>query len=68
MVIYLLNKTRLTFYSVVDEDKKSNEKSINGMIRRLLTTKYRGKYNTALIFDNATGTMIQKYVRGVREL
>lgn len=68
MVIYLLNKDKHVYYSIVSEDKKGEDKSIGAMVRRLLEGKYRKKYNTALVYDNSTGDLIQKYVKGVREL
>lgn len=66
VVIYLLNRERCVFYSLIEEDKKNPDRSLSGMVRRLLLDRYRKKYNTALVYDN--GSLIQKYVKGVREL
>ena len=68
LVVYMKNDDRMVFYSLENEEKRSAEVAIRGMIRRLLLRKYLNKYKTAIIYDNTTGAMVSKYVNGVKEL
>ena len=71
MVIYLTSNDKKTFYSLTNEENKGNERALNGMVSRLLFRKYRGKYQTALIYAKVNGQWtseaIQKWVYGTKE-
>lgn len=72
VVVYLTNGEKWTHYSYVSEEKGSNEKVINAMVRRLLFKRYKGKYQTAQIYyakirGDWSGDPIQKWVYGTKE-
>ena len=65
MLIYFKNNDPAKyFYSLENEERKSDGRAIGGMVRRLLENRYRGQYSTALIYDNASGKLIEKYING----
>jgi len=64
MVLYLKSGERKCFYSLLNEEKKSDEVAIRGMKRRLLDRMYKGKYQTALIYNRITDRIEQKYING----
>lgn len=66
MVIYLKDRSQQTFYSLVEEDKKGETHSCNGMTRRLLDKLYRNKYSTALIYDRDSDCLVAKYIDGAK--
>jgi len=57
------------FYSFIADDKASPAKSLNGMIRRFLynPSRFKGKYITALLYDNNSNALVKKYVSGIEE-
>ena len=68
MVLYLKSGDRKCFYSLVNEEKKGDEVAIRGMKRRLLERIYKGKYQTALIYNRMTDKIEQKFVNGIKEV
>lgn len=68
MVLYLKSGERKSFYSLINEEKKGDEVAIRGMKRRLLERIYKGKYQTALIYDRFTDKVVQKYINGKMEV
>lgn len=65
LLIYFKNGSPgKSFYSLENEEKKSDGKAMSGMIRRLLESRYRGKYSTALLYDNHSGRLIMKFIDG----
>lgn len=68
MVIYLKSGARHIFYSLINEEKKSDAIALNGMKRRLLEKKFRGLYQTALIYDRYSDRLIEKYINGKMEV
>jgi len=67
MVIYLKNGARHTFYSLINEEKKSDEFALRGMKRRLLENRFKGKYQTALIYNRYADILIEKFINGKLE-
>lgn len=68
MVIYLKNQAVKNYFSLVNEEKKGAEFVLQQMERRLLNGKHKGKYQTALIFDQKQDKLLRKYVNGKLEL
>ena len=61
-IFYFKDGNTCTFYSTVREDSKGQQQGINGLVRRLVLGKFKGKYKTALICDATTGQQLQKFV------
>ncbi len=68
MVIYLKSGDRHTFYSLINEEKKSDEVALRGMKRRLLENRFKGKYQTALIYDRFADKLLEKFINGKMEV
>lgn len=56
-----------TFYSFLKNDKKGWQHSMFAMEKRLLLRILRGKYITALFFDNHQNKLVGKWVNGKKE-
>jgi len=67
LYICLKSGEKVTRYSLQNEEKKSDAVAIGGMVRRLLFNKFKGKYQTALIYNRQTDQLVAKYVNGVKE-
>jgi hypothetical protein len=67
MVLYLKNGDRKCFYSLLNEEKKGDQIAIRGMQRRLLENRYKGKYQTAIIYDRIQDKEVQKFINGKME-
>lgn len=71
LVVYMNpdGKQCQVFYSFAGDDKKDPGTSGNKMVRRLLLQQkfLKGKYTTALLYNNQTGVMLRKWVKGVEE-
>jgi hypothetical protein len=48
------------WYNYYSKNRKPDNIIIAGMVQRLSTSDYAGKFNVLLFFDNLTGTQIQK--------
>jgi len=51
--IYLSAGGSKTYYSFLFSDKKDPQKSLNGLVNRMLS-KHKGEFNSALLYDNKT--------------
>jgi len=60
MVLYLKNGDRKCFYSLVNEEQRGDQFALRGMERRLLEKTYKGKYQTALVFNKHSNGMVAK--------
>lgn len=58
---------RQCFYSLVNEEKKGDEVAKKGMVRRLLDRRFKGKYQTALMYDRISDTLLDKWVDGKKQ-
>lgn len=67
MIIYLKSGDRQTYYSLLNEEKKSDEIALRGMKRRLLENRFKGKYQTALIYNRFSDKLIEKFINGKME-
>ncbi len=68
MVVYLKSGARHTFYSLLNEEKKGDSVAIRGMKRRLLENRFKGKYQTALIYDRYKDILLEKFINGKMEV
>jgi len=68
MVIYLNDNEKKVFYSLENEDKRGENYSVDGMVRRLLERMFKNKYHTAVIYDLKTNSQVLKFVNGKQVL
>lgn len=69
MVVYLKSGDKKVFYSLTNEEQKVPQKVVSNMVNRLLFGMYRGKYQTAMIYDTHSpiNEAFQKWSLGHRE-
>jgi len=68
LVVYLKSQSVKHYFSLTNEEKRGDDYVINQMERRLLDGKHKGKYQTALFFDQKQDKLIRKYVNGKLEI
>ncbi len=59
--LYLRNGEKVYRSSRIKEDKISKEMGMRGLYLRFVNRKYRGQFYTAIIFDNETKEILEKY-------
>lgn len=59
--IYLRNGEKVYRSSRMKEDKISKEMGMRGLYLRFVNRKYKGQFYTAIIFDNETKEVLEKY-------
>lgn len=59
--LYLKSGQKLYRSSRLKEDKVSKETGMKGLYFRFINKKYKGQFHTAIIFDNETKEIIEKY-------
>lgn len=56
--ILLNNGDRITRYSIIKEDRKGLDYSLQAMKRRMVDNEFRGKFGTVIFYDNSTNREI----------
>jgi len=59
--IYLRNGDKIYRSSRIKEDKVSIELGMKGLRQRFINRKYKGLFRTAIIFDNNTKEILERY-------
>jgi hypothetical protein len=59
--LYLKNGQKIYRSSRLKEDKVSKEIGMKGLRKRFVNGKYKGQYHTAVIFDNNSKEILEKY-------
>jgi hypothetical protein len=59
--LYLKNGQKIYRSSRLKEDKVSRELGVKGLRKRFVNRKYKGQYHTAVIFDNKSKEILEKY-------
>ena len=59
--LYLRNGEKVYRSSRIKEDNISKEMGMRGLYLRFVNRKYRGQFYTAIIFDNETKEILEKY-------
>ena len=67
LIVYLKGGQRQCFYSLLNEEKKGDEVAKKGMVRRLLDRRFKGKYQTALMYERQTDTLLDKWIDGKKQ-
>lgn len=67
LIVYLKGGQRQCFYSLVNEEKKGDDVAKRNMKRRLLENKFKGRYQTALLYDRLNDVCVEKWVNGKLE-
>ena len=61
LCLYLKTGEKRYFSSRLKEDKISKEMGIKGLRIRFVNGSYKGKYHTAIIFDNVSKEPLEKF-------
>jgi hypothetical protein len=48
-------------YSILKYDKQKNNNGLNRLINKRINGEYKGRYTTALIYNNTTKQLIKKF-------
>jgi len=59
--IYLKSGQKVYRSSRFKEDKISKEMGMKGLRHRFVNSKYKGQYHTAIIFDNESKEILEKF-------
>lgn len=59
--IYLRNGKKIYRCSRLKEDKISREMGMKGLRTRFIQREYCGQFNTAIIFDNRSKQVLERY-------
>jgi hypothetical protein len=59
--VYLKNGTKVYRCSRLKEDKISREMGMKGLRQRFINSKYCGQFNTAIIFDNKSKQVLERF-------
>lgn len=59
--LYLKNGTKVYRSSRIKEDKISREMGMKGLRYRFIGSRYKGQFHTAIIFDNKTKSVLQRF-------
>lgn len=64
LVIYLNDNTKKVLYSMRSYDNKGRDYGKQILIDRFINLRYKGKFKTALMYDNLNNNLIHKWVNG----
>lgn len=59
--LYLKSGQKVYRSSRIKEDKLNREMGMKGLRHRFVNGKYKGQYHTAIIFDNISKEMLEKF-------
>lgn len=59
--LYLKNGNKVYRSSRIKEDKISQEMGMKGLRHRFINSRYNGQFHTAIIFDNKTKTVLERF-------
>ena len=59
--LYLKDGRKVYRSSRIKEDKISREMGMKGLRQRFINSRYKGQYNTAIIFDNKTKGVLERF-------
>lgn len=59
--LYMKNGTKVYRSSRIKEDKISQEMGMKGLRQRFINSRYKGQYHTAIIFDNKSKTILERF-------
>ena len=59
--IYLKSGEKVYRSSRLKEDKISKKMGMKGLYQRFVNRKYKGQFHTAIIFDNISKKMLEKF-------
>jgi len=61
LCLYLKNGEKRYYSSRLKEDRSSKETGMKGLRRRFVNGKFKGQYHTAVIFDNTSKEILEKF-------
>lgn len=67
LIVYMKGGGRQCYYSLVNEEKKGDDVAMKGMVRRLLDRRLKGKYQTALMYNRISDTLLEKWIDGKKQ-
>lgn len=59
--LYMKDGSKIYRSSRLKEDKISREMGMKGLKHRFIHSRYKGQYHTALIFDNISKEVLERY-------
>lgn len=59
--LYMKNGTKIYRSSRLKEDKISREMGMKGLRHRFIGSRYKGQFHTAIIFDNKTKSVLERF-------